>query len=144
MKNVIIALFALVTITACNNSGGKKTEPAKAETTTVAADTSTVNVYYFHGKARCKTCIAVGDVSKETIEKAFTGNTNVRFTEINTSEKANEALVEKYEVTWNALIITKGDQSKDLTEQAFATAVGNPEKLTEDIKTTVNSLLEGK
>lgn len=144
MKNVIIALFALVAMTACNNSGSKKTETAKAETAAVIADTTTVNVYYFHGKARCKTCIAVGDVSKETIEKAFSGNANVRFTEINTSEKANEALVEKYEVTWNALIIAKGNQSKDLTEQAFATAVSNPEKLTEDIKTTVNTMLEVK
>lgn len=144
MKNLIVALFALVAITACNNSGSKKTDAAKAETTTVTSDVSTVNVYYFHGKARCKTCIAVGDVAKETIEKAFAGNDKVKFTEINTSEKGSEALVEKYEVTWNALIIAKGDQSKDLTEQAFATAVGNPEKLTEDIKTTVNSLLEGK
>lgn len=144
MKKIFLFCLISIALVACNNSGSKKTDSTKAETTTVTADVSTVNVYYFHGKARCKTCIAVGDVAKETIEKAFAGNKNVRFTEINTSEKGNEALVEKYEVTWNALIIAKGDQSKDLTEQAFATAVSNPEKLTEDIKTTVNSLLDGK
>lgn len=139
MKNVLIALFAFVAITACNHSGSKKTDAAKA----VTADTSTVNVYYFHGKARCKTCIAVGDVAKKTVEKNFAGNSNVRFTEINTSEKGYEALAEKYEVTWNALIIAKSDHSKDLTEQAFAAATGSPEKLAEEIKTTVNSMLEG-
>lgn len=144
MKNVIITLFVLMAITACNNSGSKKSNIDKEETVTETVDTAIVNVYYFHGKTRCKTCIAVGDVAKETIEKVFVENTNVRFTEVNTSEKANEALVEKYEVTWNALIISKGNQSKDLTEQAFATAVGNPEKLTEDIKNTINSLLKRK
>lgn len=123
----------------------KKTDNKELETTSVsAADTSIVNVYYFHGKARCKTCIAVGDVSKETIEKAFAGNSKVKFTEVNTADKTNDALVEKYEVTWNALIIAKGDQSEDLTEQAFATAVENPEKLTENIKSVVNSMLETK
>ena len=145
MKNVAIALLLLVSVTACNNQSNKKTENKEPETTSVSvADTSIVNVYYFHGKQRCKTCIAVGDVSKETIEKTFAGNDKVKFTEVNTSDKANDALVEKYEVTWNALIIAKGDKSEDLTEQAFATAVGSPEKLTENIQSVVNKLLEGK
>jgi hypothetical protein len=98
-------------------------------------------VYYFRSKQHCATCAAVTKVAKETIEKAFVGNDNVRFTEILTNEKVNEALIDKYEVTWNALIIVKGEDFVDITNQAFATAVGNPQALENLIKDEVNKRL---
>jgi len=106
------------------------------------ADNKIVTVYYFHGKQRCKTCIAVQDVAKQTVEKAFADNEKVRFMEINTSEKDNEALVEKYEVTWNALIIAKGEDFIEITDKAFATAVGNPQALENLITEEVNKRLK--
>jgi ABC-type Zn uptake system ZnuABC Zn-binding protein ZnuA len=144
MKNVVLALLLLVSVTACNNQSGKKTENKDAQTTAAVAtaDTSVVNVYYFHGKQRCKTCIAVGDVAKETVEKAYAGNNKVVFTEINTSEDAAKALVEKYEVTWNALIIARGSDNIEITKQAFATAVENPQSLETLIKDEVNKRLQ--
>jgi len=39
------------------------------------------------------------------------------------------------------LIIAKGDDFVDITEQAFATAVSNPESLTNLIKNEVNKRL---
>lgn len=144
MKNVALALLLLVSVTTCNNQSGKKTENKDAQTTAAVAtaDTSVVNVYYFHGKQRCKTCIAVGDVAKETVEKAYAGNSKVVFTEINTSENAAKALVEKYEVTWNALIIARGSDNIEITKQAFATAVENPGSLENLIKDEVNKRLK--
>lgn len=141
MKKLVIVIFALVAITACNNSGNKKTDGDVSSTAVLNEDLSVVNVYYFHGKQRCKTCIAVGNVAQETIKKDFAGNKNIRFTEVNTSEKTNEKLVEKYQVTWNALIIVKGDDAVDITEEAFATANDNPETLANRIKDEVNSRL---
>ncbi|MDD4515876.1 nitrophenyl compound nitroreductase subunit ArsF family protein [Massilibacteroides sp.] len=144
MKNVVLALLLLVSVTACNNQPGKKTENKDTQTTAAVAttDTSVVNVYYFHGKQRCKTCVAVGDVAKETIEKAYVGNSKVVFTEINTSEDATKALIEKYEVTWNALIIARGSGNIEITKQAFATAVENPQSLETLIKDEVNKRLQ--
>lgn len=145
MKNAALTFLFLLAFIACKQS------PLKAEndkTQTVAAnltaDASIVNVYYFHGTQRCKTCIAVGNIAKETVEKAFAGNDKVHFTEVNTSEEENKALVEKYGVTWNALIIAKNEQSKNITEQAFATAISSPEKLSADITSIVKSMAEGK
>jgi hypothetical protein len=135
MKNVALSLLLVFAVTACNQSRSNKVATANV------ADPNVVNVYYFHGKQRCMTCIAVGDVAKATVEKAYTENKKVRFVEINTSEKGNEALVEKYEVTWNALIIAKGDNSTEITQQAFATAVGNPQSLENLIKEEVNKRL---
>jgi len=134
MKKVTLFLIFIAIFTACGQSN-KKAEQ-------VITDPDIVSVYYFHGKQRCKTCIAVGDVARETVEKAFANNNNVRFVEINTSEKANEALVEKYEVTWNALIIAKGENAVEITDQAFATAVENPQALENLIKDEVSKRLE--
>ena len=106
-----------------------------------AADPSTVYVYYFHGKQRCKTCIAVGDVSEKAIKDMYANNPNVKFIEVKTDEEANAALVEKYEVTWNALIIAKGVDNIEITKQAFASALNNPENLTDLIKTEVDKRL---
>ena len=85
--------------------------------------------------------MAVEKVTKETIEKAFADNKKVRFVEINTEDKANAKLVEKYEITWNALIIEKGDNYIDLTKEGFANAVNTPDVLTELIKKEVNARL---
>lgn len=146
MKQLIVALLALVTTFGCTNSGNQKSTSLQVDTTMVSTldDTSEITVYYFHGKQRCRTCLAVGKIAKETIEKAFADNRNVRFVEVNTSEKDSKALVDKYEVAWNALLVSKGEHSEDLTEQAFASAIDNPEKLSEDIKTTIELMMAEK
>jgi hypothetical protein len=134
MKKLSLALIFLLIFAGCVPSN-KKLEQ-------VITDPDIVTVYYFHGKQRCKTCVAVQDVAREIIKTNFSGNTKVHFVEINTSEKGNEALIEKYEVTWNALIIAKGEVFIDITDQAFATAVENPQKLESLIKEEVNKRLK--
>lgn len=134
---VVVALFAI----SCNNKGQNenKDKPTQVEAST-AINASITNVYYFHGKQRCKTCIAVGNLAKKTIEETFAENEKVQFIEVDTSNKEFADLVEKFEVSWNALIIARGDKSIDLTEQAFATAVNSPEILEEKIKEEVNKI----
>lgn len=140
MKNVVLALLVLLSMTACQSSGNNKSEStASKEAVEAVIDPSVTQVYYIHGKQRCKTCIAVGEVTKKTVETLYGENEKVRFTEINTSEAGNEALIEKYAVTFNALIIAKGEQSTNLTELAFATALNNPESLQTKLKETIDS-----
>ena len=134
MKRVTLFLILIATFASCGQNT-KKTE-------TIEIDPEVVNVFYFHGKQRCKTCIAVQDVARETIEKNFAENDKIRFIEINTSEKGNETLIEKYEITWNALIIAFRDNNVDITDQAFATAVNNPQSLENLIKAEVNKHLQ--
>ncbi|VDR33832.1 Uncharacterised protein [Alistipes sp. cv1] len=142
MKHLLILSLAVLSLTACGNRNSKKTaENAATETTVQAADPATVYVYYFHGKQRCKTCIAVGNVSEKAIKDMYADNPNVEFIEVQTDDEANAALVEKYEVTWNALIVAKGSDNIEITKQAFATAVNNPENLNDLIKTEVDKRL---
>lgn len=142
MKHVLILSLALLALTACGNRNSKPTaENAVPETAVQAADPSTVYVYYFHGKQRCKTCIAVGNVSEKAVRELYAGNPNVKFIEVQTDDEANAALVEKYEVTWNALIVAKGGDNVEITKQAFASAVNHPETLAELIKAEVDQRL---
>jgi len=134
MKNVVLALIMIAAVTGCQSRGSGATQ-------TAAADPDVVSVYYFHGKARCMTCIAVGDVAKKTVETVYADNKKVCFVDLDNSEKVNEALVKKYEVAWNALIIAKGDNHVEITQQAFATAVNNPQTLENLIKDEVNKRL---
>ena len=142
MKHLIILSLAVLSLTACGNRNSKKTvDSAVTETTVQTSDPSTGYVYYFHGKQRCKTCIAVGNVSEKAVKDMYADNPNVKFIEVQTDDEANAALVEKYEVTWNALIVAKGSDNIEITKQAFASAVNNPENLTDLIKTEVDKRL---
>ena len=141
-KSILIGLFAVLLV-ACGGKTQKNNVQANGtEAKEQVADASTVNVYYFHGKQRCKTCIAVGDVTEKTIKELYADNAHVKFIEVKTDEEQNASLVEKYEVTWNALIIAKGGNSVDITDKAFATAINSPEVLTDLIKEEVNKRLK--
>lgn len=143
-REILIGLMAATLLTACGQGSSKKENKETASTEVIVGQTteaSVVNVYYFHGKQRCKTCIAVGNVTEETIKGAYADNPNVKFIEIETDKKENGGLVEKYAITWNALIIAKGDDNVEVTKQAFANAVNSPEKLTELIKAEVDKRL---
>ncbi|MBP6064694.1 MAG: hypothetical protein KA519_03705 [Bacteroides sp.] len=138
MKKILWIVLSLLLVTACGNGGQKKVQPTSEATETKMEDANTVYVYYFHGKQRCMTCNAVEKVVKEAIEANYASNAKVKFMPLSTDDKANEALVEKYEISWNGLIIDKGgNNSINITEQAFANAVNNPDVLIELLKSEV-------
>lgn len=100
-----------------------------------------VHVYYFHGKMRCVTCVTLQEVAQEAVNENFSGNGDVAFIEVDFSEKANEALAEKYEIVFSSLVIACGDQYKDITDQSFALVMGNPEGLIALIAEETNTFL---
>ncbi len=153
MKNSLLITLTLLFVAACGSGTANKdantqeiVKSSSPDAVNVAdainvADSNTVYVYYFHGKHRCKTCIAVEKVVKETIDSNYMEKPNVKLMVVLTDEPANKALVEKYEISWNSLIIARGDNSANITEEAFANAIKKPEALAELIKQEVNSRL---
>lgn len=147
MKNSLLITLTLLFVAACGSGTANKDantqEIVKSSSPDAVnvADSNTVYVYYFHGKHRCKTCIAVEKVVKETIDSNYMEKPNVKLMVVLTDEPANKALVEKYEISWNSLIIARGDNSANITEEAFANAIKKPEALAELIKQEVNSRL---
>jgi len=137
MNRIALALMLVVTIAGCRQND-RRTEINIAQ---ITADTTVVNVFYFHGKQRCETCDAVAEVAQKTVETAFAGNRNVRFVDLDSTDKSIDVLIEKYEVTWNALIIAKGENAVDITQHAFNNAVKRPQSVENLIKDEVNKRL---
>jgi hypothetical protein len=100
-----------------------------------------VYVYYFHPKQPCPVWTAAGVITQKTVETAFAGNSNVAFVDIDFSEYADKPLLEKYEVTKSKLIIAKGDDAVNIFQQAYDTAIANPQALENLIKEEVNKRL---
>lgn len=144
MKQALLILLAVFTMTACGNKKSDAVETTvdtslenKEIVSVAAADPSSVYVYYFHGKQRCKTCIAVQNNSKEAIEQMYGDNQNVQFLEVLIEDAGYNELVEKYGVSWSTLIVAKGDDYVDITQSSFA----NPEGVKELLKNEVDSRL---
>lgn len=135
MRNLVLFVIVCLMILSCNSGDTQKKFG-------VQIDPSIVYVYYFHGQQRCKTCVAVESVAKQSVMDNFKENPKVKYVEVKTDDVGNEPLIEKYEITWNALIIAKGDKHADITNEAFALAVNSPEKLTGQIRREVNKFLE--
>lgn len=97
-----------------------------------------VKVYYFHATRRCATCQAVEAVAKQVITEYY-GDT-VPFESLNREEEANKELVKKYRISGQTLLVIKGKQIVNLTNDAFLNARTNPDKLKEKLKATIDTL----
>jgi hypothetical protein len=134
MKKVVVALMLIAAVTACGQRGNNTAQNVAS----VSSDPNVVNVLYFHPEQGCATCKAVGAVSKKLIETEFAGK-KVEFVDVDFSVAANKNIVEKYEIVSSSLIIAKGNDKIDLTQQAFATALSNPQALENLIKETITN-----
>jgi hypothetical protein len=135
MKNsiyLVLVLLATITVFSCKNNS-KNAEVSEPDTK--------VKVYYFHGEQRCPTCIAVGEVSLDVVKTNFADNKDVSFTEVDFSTKDGEAIADKYEIANSSLLIVSGDKVIDLTDDAFAFAKNDPEKLKKIIIDQINKML---
>lgn len=135
MKNLIyvaLIIISVFSLAGCKNNSDKKTDSVQE---------SKVMVYYFHGEQRCPTCIAVGDVSSETVKTEFADNKDVSFKEVDYSTEDGEKIGDKYEIASSSLLIVSGDNVVDLTDDAFAFAKNDPEKLKKIIVDQINKML---
>lgn len=124
----------------CCNSKKTSTNTSSVKACCDSKQTATeVKAYYFHATRRCPTCEAVEKVAKATIEKNYKGK--VVFESINREEDKNKAMVDKYKVNGQTLLLVKGDKKVDLTSVAFMNARTKPERLEKKIKTTLDSML---
>lgn len=99
---------------------------------------SGVEVLYFHGKHRCATCNAVEKVTKDALKQYY--GEQITLQSINREEEKNSALVKKYQVAGQTLLIVKGIKKEDLTNVAFMNAERSPYRLKTKIKETIDKM----
>jgi hypothetical protein len=140
--------FVLMTLVALLCLGGaafaqKKRVVKKASAKTV------VEILYFHGKQRCPTCIAIGDNSKDVVNKDFSKQVKtgqVKFKEIDISTPQGEKIADKYHVTWSSLFVNQWKNGKekrnDMTEFGFENARSNTPAFCTGLKNKITQLLK--
>ncbi|HZK08459.1 MAG TPA: nitrophenyl compound nitroreductase subunit ArsF family protein [Bacteroidales bacterium] len=145
MKKIISSLsfilfVGIAMVSAQNADRVKAAQPTDKKVT--AADqkaNSQVQVYYFHATRRCATCQAVESVTEKTIKENY--GEKVSFESINNEEDKDNPLIEKYEISGQTLLVIKGDQKADLTNEAFLNARTSPAKFEKKLKAAIDKLL---
>ena len=143
MKKLVNILFILIfgmNATACNNSQSNENIISNDS----MEEVKKIEVYYFHYTRRCVTCRTVENVTKSILEELYpedmkTGE--ITFITVNLEEKNNKSLAEKYQVSGQTLLFVSGSETVNLTNKGFMYARNNPDKLKEEIKKTVDDLL---
>ncbi|NCC99603.1 MAG: thioredoxin [Bacteroidia bacterium] len=135
MKRLIYLMIALTMFISCVNAKTKKqTEKSKS---------NAVEVLYFHGKQRCITCRSIEALTKEVLEKDFKkemNNKKIVFKVIDITE--NEALADKYEVSWSSLILDKKGKIINLTDMGFSYAKNQPDVFKAKLKDELSKILK--
>ncbi len=140
MKKMIVLLFAgvLACISFPSGAASLKSELNQSEVK------EKIEVYYFHFTRRCATCQAVETESKSALEALYPSqlkNGTISFKEVNLDNKNSKPAVEKAKAEGQSLIILKGDKRVDLTTKAFMYALSSPDKLQDEIKKAIDSML---
>jgi hypothetical protein len=140
MKNLILAGFMMLVFSAssCNAQTEKKQ-------TLSSASGNDVEVYYFHRTARCVTCKTVEAEARKNIETLYPGEVKkgkISFTSLNLEEATGKTIGDRLGVNSQTLLIVKGDQKINITNEGFLYAVGKPDKFKEIIKEKVDPLMK--
>ena len=135
---LIIALLFMAPFIACTAQTSKK------EVKSSAGNSDKIEAYYFHFTARCTTCRTIEAKAKENLETLYPNQVKqglITFQSINLDEASSKPLAEKLGVSGQTLLLVKGDQKINLTNEGFMYAVVKPEKFKEIINEKVDSLL---
>lgn len=147
MKRILFLLFTVIAFSACGTDTQKEQNVTEKEQ--APAIENGVEVLCFHGKQRCATCIAIEKNTKAVVDSLLALESyqdKLTFRIIDITEKENEALAAKHEVTWSSLILVKKQNNQEtaenLTEFAFGNARKSPDGFRTELTRRINNLLQ--
>lgn len=100
---------------------------------------SKVNVYYFHTNTRCVTCRTVESEAKKDVQELF--GDKVGFLIYNLDDAAGKAKAKELGVKSQMLLIVKGKEKINITNEGFMYARSNPAKFHQVIEEKIKPLL---
>ena len=143
MKKTAFVLMTALFLLSCSNKKQEQTQ-VKEE-----IQQDGIEVLYFHGKQRCKSCVSIELRTKEMLDTYFAQEMKegkIVFKAIDISLKENESIADKYEIAFSSLLVIKhqnGDETvKNLTDFGFSYAYKNPETFIEGMKEEIDALLK--
>jgi hypothetical protein len=140
MKKIIFAGFMMLILAgaSCNAQTEKKQAVS-------SASGNDVEVYYFHMTTRCVTCKTIEAEARKNIETLYASQVKtgkISFTALNVQESPGKDIGAGLGVNSQTLLIVKGDQKINITNEGFLYAVSKPEKFKEVIKEKIDPLLK--
>ncbi|MFA6336250.1 MAG: nitrophenyl compound nitroreductase subunit ArsF family protein [Bacteroidales bacterium] len=136
MKRSIILSFTLLMVMFAFSVNAKESTKKNA----LASVPEKVEVYYFHMTARCVTCKTVEAEAKADVQALYGGK--VSFQAINLDDASSKEIAEKLKVPGQALLIVKGKQIVNITNEGFMYARKDPAKFKSVIKEKVDAFLK--
>lgn len=103
-----------------------------------------IEAYYFHFTARCVTCNTIEARAKENLETLYPNqfkNGLITFQSVNLEDPESRPLAKRLGVNGQSLLIVRGDQKINLTNEGFMYATVKPERFREIINEKVDGLL---
>ncbi|MFY1611264.1 nitrophenyl compound nitroreductase subunit ArsF family protein [Macellibacteroides fermentans] len=145
MKKLFYTLIAAILLISCSNSTEKKTETASTD----VKQADRIEVLYFHGAQRCVTCKAIESNTKALLDSLYSNEIasgKIVYKIIDISQKENEEVADKYEVTWSSLFVNRWkngtEEVNNMTEFGFANAKSDPDSFKNGIKSKIDELLK--
>ena len=140
MKKFILTSFVFLSILVISCTGQTNQKPALA-----ISNNGDVEVYYFHMTIRCEACKTVEAEARKNIEMLYPDQVKagkISFTALNLEEATGKSMGEKLGVNSQTLLIVKGDQKINITNEGFLYAGSKPLKFTEIIKSKIDALIK--
>ena len=139
MRNtqLMFLLLVAVSVSACNAQTSQDQKSAGVET-------DELQIYYFHFTKRCATCNAVENEAKLALEMFYTDQVkegNIAFTSLNLEEEDGKKMAEQLKVSGQTLLLVKGDQMVNLTNEGFMNARTKPDRFHEILKSSIDKFL---
>ena len=137
LKPSFLIMIAALSLVACNTQ-------TKESPTSGAVISEDVQIYYFHNTKRCATCNAVEDETKVALEMFYKDKVEagtVGFISLNLEEDEGAEMAKALQVSGQTLLIVKGEDQVNLTNEGFMNARTNPAKFHEILKTQIDNLL---
>jgi hypothetical protein len=135
-------LISLVLISLAGISGNAQTNLKPSPT---ISNNNDIEVYYFHMTVRCATCKAVEAEARKNINILYPDQVKkgkITFTALNIEESSGKSVGNRLGVNSQTLLIVKGDQKINITNEGFLYAVSQPQKFTEVMKSKIDPLIK--
>jgi hypothetical protein len=140
MRKVLLFSFVLIAIFDISCNGQTNEKAAKA-----LSNNGDVEVYYFHMTLRCATCKTVEAEARKNVEMLYAAQVKsgkISFTALNLDEATGKSMGEKLGVNSQTLLIVKGDNKINITNEGFLYAVSQPQKFTDIMKSKIDPLIK--
>ena len=140
MSKFLLMSFILITLIGISCSAQTNQKP-----TSPVTKSGDVEVYYFHMTTRCVTCKTVEAEARKNVEMLYADQVKagkISFTALNLEEATGKSMGEKLGVNSQTLLIVKGDQKINITNEGFLYAVSQPQKFTEVMKSKIDPLIK--